>query len=207
MEKSFKKYYVYIIYVVAILLFVIGFYLLKIKYTKKNDLNSSIVPVIKEEDELIEPVVSKIKNIIKPYNNDQVQISKNFYDKNQDIKLQEESLIYFESTYMPSIGVLYSSKDSFDILSIYDGEVISIEEDELLGKIIKVDYNNLIAVYEGVGDIKVEKGSKVKQGDILATSSTSKIFDNYNNILYFEIIKDGQNINPETVYNKIIDEI
>ena len=109
---------------------------------------------------------------------------------------------------MPNTGVDYKDDKVFDVLSIYDGTVIDIDEDELLGKTIKIRHNNeLISVYQGVDNIEVEKGTIVFTGQKIATSGKSKINKDLGESLHFEIYKSGIYINPDTVFNHKIGDI
>ena len=166
-----------------------------ITYVSNGIFNRSI-PIINIPDTLKSPV------------NDDIQIVRYFYDSNSDLDRKEKSIIFYEGTYMPNTGIDYSNESNFDVLSIYDGTVIDINDDELLGKTIKIRHNNeLISVYQGVDNVEVEKGAIVFTGQKIATSGTSKINNNLGNQLHFEIYKSGININPENVINKKIGDI
>lgn len=158
-------------------------------------------------DDII-PVISEKKVFIKPYTDDNIKILKDYYDYKDDKIKQENSLILYENTYLQNSGIDYGKEDIFDVVSIYDGKVLNIINDDILGKTIEVQYsNNLIAYYQCLGDIKVKKDDDVVQGQILATSGTCNISKDIGNHLHLEISKDGKIINPETIYTKTIEEI
>ena len=46
------------------------------------------------------------------------------------------------------------------------------------------------------------KDAVVKQGDVIGTSGTSNISKELNSHLKFELIKNGQIVNPEEYYDK-----
>ena len=49
-------------------------------------------------------ITENTKNIImRPYNNSEVKILKDFYERNDTEENQENSLIFYDSTYMPNI--------------------------------------------------------------------------------------------------------
>ena len=101
----------------------------KVKYDDNlsvNALEDNVTPVIKNEEETNETD----KKIVKPFTSTAVSISKSYYDMQDDEKTQQNSLVYYENTYLQNSGVLYSSKEAFDILSVYDGTVTNISEDE-----------------------------------------------------------------------------
>ena len=62
-------------------------------------------------------------------------------------------------------------------------------------------------IYASLNEMKVNKGEQVNQGDVIATSGSSLYLSDYPSALHFEIIKDGKNINPESVFSKTIKEI
>lgn len=158
-----------------------------------------------------EPVVSTMPSnlLIRPYLNTSVKIVKDFYDYQDSEEEQVDSIIYYESTYMPNFSVAYGmSEGDFEVVSILDGVVLSIEEDSLLGTIIEIQHdNNIVSVYQSVSQVKVEESQVVKQGDVIALSGYSNLNKELKSHLMFELLLDGKIVNPEDYYNKSIDEI
>lgn len=153
-------------------------------------------------------VVSPSISIIRPYVDESVSIVKGFYDYKTDSESQEKSLIYYEGTYIPSSGISYSNSNSFDVISILPGTVKEVREDDILGNVVVIEHENgIISEYQSITDIKVKKDDIVNQGQIIAKSSESNISKDLGNHLYFEIIINGENVNPEEYYNKTINEI
>lgn len=211
MKKNTKRIIIYSLYGVICMTFLTSMLFVKKymnKQVNKSDLNVEIKPVNNTKiDDKVVPVFNDNKLISKPFNDDSVGVSINFYNSKEETENQENSLIYYENTYMKSTGTYYKSDKEYDILSIYDGTVTEIKEDNLLGNIVRIDYgNNIIGVYGCIDSIKVKVGDNVFKGDIIAKSSTCKVF-NDNNGLYFELIHDGININPELYYLKKIEEL
>ena len=87
------------------------------------------------------PVQATKNLIIRPYLSEEVSIGKYFYDYEGEKTDQEKALVYYENTYMQNSGVDYISNNVFDVVSILDGEVISVEEDKVLGKIVQVKHD------------------------------------------------------------------
>lgn len=141
-------------------------------------------------------------SISKPYNSQDVKISKYFYLEEDEESKQQQSLIRYENIYMPNTGILYSSSKEFDIISILDGKVTSVKEDEILGNIIEIEHsNNIVSIYQSIKDVQVKIGDQVKQGDVIAKSGSNKLENEQDNCLHFELYKDGTLINPEELYN------
>lgn len=154
------------------------------------------------------PVVA-INNVIKrPYNNENVKIIKDYYDYRDESVEQENSIIYYEDTYLQSSGVAYGSGESFDVVSILDGTVSSISENELLGNIIEIDHGNgIIGYYQSLSEITVKKGDAVIQGQTLGKSGFSNIAKELNDHLNFELSIKGKLVNPEDYYDRNISDL
>lgn len=154
------------------------------------------------------PVVA-INNVIKrPYNNENVKIIKDYYDYRDESVEQENSIIYYEDTYLQSSGVAYGSGESFDVVSILDGTVSSIVENELLGNIIEIDHGNgIIGYYQSLSEIAVKKGDAVVQGQTLGKSGLSNIAKDLNDHLNFELSIKGKLVNPEDYYERNISDL
>ena len=158
-------------------------------------------------DEII-PVVGENKTIIRPYVDNDIKVLQNFYDYKDDKNTQENSLIYYEGTYLQNSGVDYGKESTFDVVSIQDGTVINVGEDNILGKIVEVQYTNeIIASYQCLGDVVIKKNDKVSQGQKIGTSGTCNISKSLGNHLHFELTNKGEIINPENIYDKNINEI
>ena len=94
------------------------------------------------------------------------------------------------------------------MVSILDGTVTSIKEDQNLGKIVEVTHSNdIISIYQSLSDVKVKENQEIKQGDIIGTSGTCNIENDLKNHLHFEMIVKGSIVNPENYYNKKISEL
>ena len=155
------------------------------------------------------PVVNTTPTIIRPYTNQDVKIVKDFYDYQADEEKQQNSIIYYESTYLQNSGISYGGvEETFDVVAILDGKVTSIKEDNTLGKIVEVRHSNdMISVYQSLGEVTVKENDEIKQGTIIGKSGSSNISKELNNHLHFELIIKGQIVNPENYYDKKVDEL
>lgn len=183
--------------------------LLLLYYLLSNIFNTQLVPedalfsnVLVENNETIEVNKEIDTKIIKPYNSSEVEISKYYYSSEDDKTKQQNSLIKYENIYMPNTGILYSSDKEFDIISVLDGKVVSIKQDDILGNIVEIEHsNNLVTIYQSVKDVKVKEGETIKQGTIIAKSGSNKLENEKSNCLHFEVYKDSTLINPIEFYN------
>ena len=154
-----------------------------------------------QNDTNITPTVSVSKTIIRPYTSTDVSATIPYYNIDGTNDEQAAALIYYEGIYMQNTGVLYTSNNTFDVVSILDGTVKNIKEDSLMGNIVEIEHtNNLTTVYQSLGKVKVKVGDKVKQGDIIATSGQNKITTDTSNALHFEVFYKGEVFNPEEFY-------
>ena len=160
-----------------------------------NILSNMSIPVVQTEKEV---------KIIRPYTDNNVKVVKSFYDYKKTSEEQIDSLIYYQDTYMQSTGTAYASGDKFNVIAILDGEVIDVTEDELIGNSITIDHGNIKTIYQSLSEIDVQKGDKVTQGSIIGITGTSNINSELDNHLYFEMIVDGLNVNPEEYYDKTL---
>lgn len=155
------------------------------------------------------PVIATSETlIIRPYNDKDVKIGKGFYNYLTDEENQKNSLVYYENTYIQNSGIDYVKGESFDVISILDGTVISVNNNELLGNVVEIKHdNNLISVYQSLSEVTVKEGDSVVQGQLLGKSGISKINAELGNHLHFELFKEGQVVNPEEYYNKNIKDL
>lgn len=159
--------------------------------------NSSDVPVINTE-----PVISR------PYINGNVKIVKNYYDYQSDNTSQENSIIYYGNTYMQNSGVDYGMETEFEVVSILDGTVMEVIDDEIMGKTVKIKHNNdLISVYQSMGSIDIKANDTVTQGMIIGKSGKANVSPELGNHLHFELYHKGSVVNPENYYDKLLGEL
>ena len=200
MKKRKLKGYVLPALYVIILMVVFGAVSLVSTLVKSNPsylysigiLNNNTVPVVSE-------VGSTPTLIIKPYGGE-VEIASPFYDVNSSPEIQEKALIYYQNTYMKNTGVLYTSDNSFDVVTVLDGKVLNIKKDDILGTVVEIEYTpDLRGVYYSLSEVNVKVGDTLLQGEVIGKSGINSISSkNYN--LLFEVYYKGSLINPEDFY-------
>ena len=163
-------------------------------YLYSVDVNKDIsVPDVEE--------VEEDQAIVKPYTSPDVEIATYFYNKEDTVEEQQKSLIYYENTYMKNTGVLYQAQDTFDCVAVLSGTVLNIKEDDILGNVVEIEHNpNLRTIYYSLGEINVQVGEALNQGDLIGTSGENNITDSASNLL-FEVYYNGTLIDPEEFYN------
>ena len=169
----------------------------EMKFTIDNVFDEDTTPVVKTETNII----------VNPYISDSVKVGRYFYDFESDEKKQENSLILYEDTYMQNNGVDHVDNKNFDVVAILDGEIISIEDSEVYGKVVTIKHNdNLKSVYSNVDGVLVTVGYKIHQGEIFAMSAKPKLQSDYESMLHFEVFYKESAIDPENMYTMSVSD-
>lgn len=207
--KRLKKFVLPTVYVMVIGVLFISISFLgnvlqsKIEYGNMavSALKSNVTPVGKNDD----IVESKIE---RPYVSSDVSISKSFYDMKDEETTQQNSLVYYENTYLQNSGVLYSANNPFDVISAYDGTVTNVSKDEILGNFVEITHNsNLKTIYYSLSDVQVKKDDTVISGDVIGKSGDNSLNGETENCLLFEVYHNGTAIDPEDFYNMNIEDL
>lgn len=193
-----------VLYITLIFALVVGLYFTSNALNK--EVGESLEDVTYVSSVILEdvvPVVNVDTTISNPYLGEDIKIERYYYNMEDDLDRQKESIVYYDDTYMPNTGLDYTSENSFEIVSILDGTVIDIKEDELLGKIVEIRHNNeLVSSYAGLSEISVQKGETITQGMKIGMSGTNKLNSSLGNHLHLEIYENGINIDPNKVIGK-----
>lgn len=154
------------------------------------------------------PVVNTEPQIIKPYVNESVKVVKNYYDYQADNASQEESILYYGDTYMQNSGIDYASDAEFEVVSILDGVITEIVDDEIMGKTVKIKHSNdLVSVYQSMGTVDFKVNDNIGQGAIIGVSGENNISRDLGNHLHFELYYKGNVVNPDDYYGKLTSEL
>lgn len=154
-------------------------------------------------------LVSKKEEImVKPFISESVSIGKNYYNYQDGKDKQENSIVYYEGTYIQNSGVDYVSKEKFDIVSCLNGTVLSVQKTELMGYVVEIKYDNdIIISYQSLSEVTVKENDSVVKGQTIGISGKSMIGSELGNHLHLEMYLSGQTVNPEDYYNKNIKDI
>ncbi len=205
-ERRLKRSVVYTIYALGIISLIGTIYLIEGAMSNTSfeepDFNSYVSKTIFDNTV---PVVNELVTLTRPYKDSDVQILRSYYDYKADAESQEKSLIYYEGTYLQSSGVSYGREQVFEVVAIKDGTVTEVKEDELLGKIIQIKHNDdTVSIYQGLGEVTVEKDEVVVTGQTIAKSGTSNVEKDLGNHVHFELIVSGNTVNPEEYFQQNI---
>lgn len=214
-KRKVKSFVIYGMYALSIAMLLGGVYFIEsiadgeiFKSEEIEEVDS--VEEVMEETEVVEevPVISTEVRIARPYSNGNVKVLKNYYDYKSDEASQEESIVYYGNTYMQNSGVDYGMGEEFEVVSILDGTVMEVVEDEIMGKTVKIKHSNdLISVYQSMGTIDVTVDSQITQGMIIGKSGESNVSSDLGNHLHFELYHKGVVVNPEEYYEKLVGEL
>ena len=178
-NRRIKKMMIPVLYGICVLGFALTMYFAgKISYRYLFNKNKDLEYVDGEITDSIDrnvPVVSTSSAIGRPYLDNNVSLGKSFYDYKGDEETQEKSIILYENTYMQNSGDDYVSENVFDIISILDGTVTMVKDDNILGKTVEIKHSNdLISVYQSLSEVSVNEGDEVILGQIIGKSGYSE---------------------------------
>lgn len=207
-QRRLKPFVLVSLYLTIVVLFLLLSYLISKSFLIANNLEEQGYVYVSYEVLMdnTTPVISEANNmIIKPFTDDTVTVGKSFYDYMSDSKDQEKAIIYYENTYIQNSGIDYVTKNEFNCLAVLDGEVISITEDDIVGKTVKIRHSdNLISIYQSLSEVLVTEQEKVNQGQIIGISGTNQISSNLGNHLHFELVYKNVIVNPDEYFGKNI---
>ena len=207
--KRLKKFVLPTVYVMVIGVLFISISFLGNILQSKVDYGNMAVSALKDN---VTPV-GKTDNVVesrieRPYVSSNVSISKSFYDMTDDEAKQQNSLVYYENTYLQTSGVLYSSTSAFDVICAIDGKVTNVSKDEILGNFVEITHNpNLKTIYYSLSEVQVKKDDTVMSGDVLGKSGDNSLNGETENCLLFEVYHNGTAIDPEDFYNMSIEDL
>lgn len=212
-KRKLKPFLVPVVYVLSFAMLITSVYFIERIINNTVFKSENIKEVNKNEDEDINisndvPVVNTEPQIIRPYINEKVSVVKNYYNYKADNASQENSILYYGNTYMQNSGIDYSANGEFEVVSILDGTITEIVDDEVMGKTIKIKHNNdLVSVYQSMGTVDFKVNDTVTQGAVIGLSGVNNVSKDLGNHLHFELYHKGNVVNPDDYYGKLVSEL
>lgn len=133
-----------------------------------------------------------------------------FYDLSLPDSELEAAVINTGSSFIESKGVSYAKSDNsvFDVCSIYDGKVTSVEEDELDGVCVTIQHaDDVISIYSSLSDVTVKVNDTIKVGQVIGKASTSLMDVEAGVHVHLVVKVNNAYINPTTVFGKELSEV
>ena len=213
-RRKLKSFVVPLMYVFSIAMLIGSVYCIEkiVNHQFFQSKNVDTVEEVNQEDDMNYsnevPTINTEPRISRPYTNGAVKIVKNYYDYQADNSSQENSIIYYGNTYMQNSGVDYGMDTEFEVVSILDGTVTEVNDDEVMGKTVKIKHSNdLISVYQSLSEVNVKANDAITQGTIIGKSGKSNVSADLGNHLHFELYYQGSVLNPENCYDKLPGEL
>ena len=209
MENRYLKTWVYTgvltVLVITLIGLTAGISSMIFKSVNKSEDTYVLQDIVETYTPVAKVIETEVMNL--PYSDETVEILVNYYEKDADTKEQEDSIILYENTYMPSTGILYGASSAFNVTSVLKGEVTNITKDEVFGTIVEIKHsNNLVSKYSSLTNADVSVGDTVQPGEVIGTSGLNKAVSVSKNMLLFELIYNGEYVNPNNYFNKTISE-
>lgn len=121
-------------------------------------------------------------------------------DGNVVLSYSMDKTVYFSTLdqYKYNPAIVIGGEVGMEVLAAAEGEVTSIETTAQTGTTITMNLGNgYEAVYGQVKDICVHEGDRVSQGDVIGyLSEPTKYYSVEGPNLYFQMLENGQPINP-----------
>lgn len=121
-------------------------------------------------------------------------------DGNVILSYSMDQTVYFSTLdqYKYNPAMIIGSEVGADVLAAADGEVTSIETTAQTGTTITMNLGNgYTAVYGQVKEVCVHEGDRMEQGDVIGyLSEPTKYYSVEGPNLYFQLLKDGDPVNP-----------
>lgn len=146
----------------------------------------------------------KVETLIKPFSVS-ATCKRYFYDLEDDASIRSQAIVPVPnkpSTYMKSVGVDYSYEGkTFDVIAATSGKVVTKMSDAIYGNMLVIKHESgLETIYASLGEMIVNEGDEVKQGDKISVSGQSLYTSTLGVSLHFEVMKNGEYLNPEKSY-------
>ncbi len=162
-----------------------------------------------EENQPNPPAPIEKESFVLPLRGD-YQVVRKFYDASSTTEDQELAVIQFEKTYYISNGVAYMSPDKgqFNVIASLSGEVVRVDESPIYGVVITLKHeNDIYTEYGSLTSSKVKVGDQVMQGDVLGVSGVCEYDSVLASHVFFKVLKNNVNQDPEKMIGKKITDL
>ena len=151
--------------------------------------------VIESENDIIEPSVQESPLVFS-----EEDVLSWPVDGNVLIPFNMEQTVYFATLdqYKYNPAVMIAGDVGEEVWAATDGKVTSIREDAQTGTTVTVDLGDgYEAVYGQLGQVHVKEGDRIEEGVLIGyLGEPTKYFSVEGCNLYFQLLKDGEPVNP-----------
>ncbi|MDE6407452.1 MAG: M23 family metallopeptidase [Anaeroplasmataceae bacterium] len=163
-----------------------------------------------DDDKPNNPVIQQPKAKFAVPVQGECEVVRIFFDLSLSDEELEAAIITVGGYFVESKGISYAKSDNsvFDVCSIYDGKVTSVEEDELDGVCVTIKHaDDVISVYSSLSNVNVKVNDTVRVGQVIGKASTSLADVEAGVHVHLEVKVNNAYVNPTTVFGKELSEV
>jgi stage II sporulation protein Q len=132
----------------------------------------------------------------------QTKVTVGFFPVQGSAQQQAGALVFYDNGYYPHDGIDIKATNGqpFNVVAALSGRVTDVSDNPLYGKTVEVQCANGYTVrYASLDQVNVQKGDTVQQGQVIGRSGTCQFEAGQGNHLFFQVKKDGQPVDPNSV--------
>ncbi|OZU88423.1 stage II sporulation protein [Virgibacillus indicus] len=175
----------------------------------QQDITGDYIPTPNDDD--AETVMEQQEVILMPVTDqEQAEIVTKFYDYDAEQQDKENALVHHNNRFYQSTGVdiAAANGETFDVVAALSGTVLEVKEDPLLGNVVVMSHENEVETYyASLGEVVVEAGAEVKQGEQIGTAGNNIFGKESGTHVYFQLDKSGKEVNPEEYFNQPVSKL
>ncbi|WP_185819896.1 M23 family metallopeptidase [Salibacterium salarium] len=157
-----------------------------------------------EEDSM--PTAAEDETMQMPVSDEEsVDIIGYYYDHDAAAEEQQDALVYYNNMYYQNKGIDIADQDgeAFEVTAAATGEVVNVEEDEILGHVVDVKHDDdIVTSYSSLEDVEVVEGDTITQGSVLGMASRNLYNSDAGVHAHFEIRRNGDPVNPTDAFHQ-----
>lgn len=159
----------------------------------KDEKNEEVVPVVSNSYQTAQSSISYVNNTDSGALPAKGNIKREY---------SMDKVVYYESleVWKTHSGVDIACDENAPAKAIIDGKVVGIYNDGMYGCSVVIEGKEYTTVYSSLSeDVLVSIGKEVKVGDLVGYVSVSPAEQEMGYHLHFEVMKDGEYVNPEVL--------
>lgn len=115
-----------------------------------------------------------------------------------------DKTVYFATLnqYKYNPAVIFKADEGVNVQACAEGQVLEIYQDSEIGQAVRLDLGDgYQVVYGQLQNVRVSENDYVNSGDILGTvAAPTMYYCEEGSNLYFEMVKNGEEVNPESLF-------